>query len=169
VFLLICLLSATAVAVAGQEAPAEPYVVRGDANACELNGLHYHQLMADIASGVETLTITARPGRGDTSRNILRRRLHNVRTYLGKSIPSYQMVITEGERTEGDGRIEFYVGEQLRLVSLSKANKDLCVGCCDFDDPNYYGFGKTDSPKPVRKKKRKRQPPRRPVTRPARR
>jgi hypothetical protein len=78
---------------------------------------------------------------------MLRRRLHNVRTYMLGRIRADRVVFAEGERADGDGRVEFYLGSTLRLVSLSKAGRDLCVTCCDFDDPRYYGFGKKDNQK----------------------
>jgi hypothetical protein len=128
-------------------------------SSCELNSAHFDSLANLMKGNDERLFVVARLGKGEISRNFNRRRLHNVRTYFKdwKSVPNWNIsakrfVFAEGEslKTE-EGRIEFYLGSKLLLVSLVKRYRDICVSCCELD-ARYYGVGKFDKPK--RKKNR---------------
>jgi len=56
---------------------------------------------------------------------------YSVFTQL-KEIKSEQVVTAIGERTsERDGRIEFYLGSQLFLVSMIENGKQVCLLCCE--------------------------------------
>jgi len=130
----------------------KPYIAPNDANACEVNSAYYDLLIQTILSGNERLFVIARLGRGE-SPDILRRRLHNVKSYFEGRLKPERITFTQGEKFEGEGRVEFYVGSELTVVSPSKRNADLCVSCCgEYDDAKYYGFGKIDKPKRKRRK-----------------
>lgn len=75
-------------------------------------------------------------GDGESQRSVNLRRLHNVRVYLtewnGRRNPK-TVVIAEGERVSGYGRIELYVGGELLQVLLVRPNGDLIVGSCTYE------------------------------------
>src|SRR5207247_3130982 len=77
----------------------------------------------------------ARLGDGEQKPDLNRRRLHNVRTYLaefdGRS--SERVVMAEGERVNGYGRIELYVDGKLFYVLMISPNADLAVGSCSYE------------------------------------
>jgi hypothetical protein len=138
----------------GQDKALEPYVVPGNHSACEVNAAAFDNLANMLRSSEERLFILARLGTGETSAELNRRRLHNVRTYFKEGWPnvaSKRFVFAHGDRVEGEGRIEFYIGSRLVQISLVRRGGDICVDCCDYPDPRYYGAGKKD--KPTRKRK----------------
>jgi hypothetical protein len=77
------------------------------------------------------LFVIIRLGNGETSRRIARNRLIETRQYLSQkdSAPT-RTVYAEGERTSGEGRIEFYLAGALRLVVLCPRNKMPNLTCC---------------------------------------
>jgi hypothetical protein len=106
-----------------------------------------------LRSGEQRLFIVARLGTGEVLRDLNRRRLYNVRTYFKEGWPNVdpkRFVFAEGDRVEGEGRIEFYVGSHLMQISLVKRGKDICVDCCDYPDFRYYGVGKKNKSKAKR-------------------
>lgn len=57
-------------------------------------------------------------------------------------IPAEKIVVAEGERVDGYGRVEFYWnGEMTGALPVFK-NKDIRVDCCDIDD-RYYPWKDT--------------------------
>ena len=84
----------------------------------------------------ELIIVIARLGDGETSPNLSRRRLYNVRAYWteflypeGRRKPE-TIILAEGDRVKGYGQLEFYVGGKLvNLIKVSR-NADLFVGMC---------------------------------------
>lgn len=133
----------------------EAQVVQGDANACELNAASFDYLANILRDAPEErLFVVARLGKGEVSHDFSRRRLSNVRTYFrhGWKIDEKRIVFAEGDKVEEEGRVEFYIGSKLMLVSLVKRGRDICVDCCDYPDLRYYGMGKEDKPKRRRRR-----------------
>jgi hypothetical protein len=132
--------------VAAAQNTQEPVIVPGDANACETNAVYLDVLINMARESKERVFVIARLGRAETSRYLIHRRLHNARTYLRRLNPE-QIVVAEGERAEGQGRVEFYLGSKLILVGLVARGGDLCVNCCEAEVLGrlYYGWGKKDS------------------------
>ena len=95
-----------------------------------------------VAGDAGLVIMIARLGNGERRRELNHRRLHNARTFLiefGQRVP--QTIITaEGERVDGYGRVELYVGGKLFHVLMTNPNDDLAVGACSFDgdDPCKY-------------------------------
>lgn len=148
--LLTLVVSSIAVSVSAQSKIIEPYVVKGDPNACEVNAATFDNLANMLRSTEERLFVVARLGRGESSREFNRRRLYNVRTYFKENWPGVEaqrFVFAEGDGVEGEGRVEFYLGSHLMQISLAKRGRDICVDCCDYPDPRYYGIGKKDKPR----------------------
>ncbi len=148
--LLIFLLLSFCVSVNAQSEALEPFVVKSDAGACESNAASLDNLVSGLRSSDERLFVVARLGAGERSRDLIRRRLYNVRAYFEWSWPELdakRFVFSEGDRVAGEGRVEFYVGSRLLLISLVERGRDICVACCDSPDLRYYGSGKRDKPK----------------------
>lgn len=82
------------------------------------------------------MIVIARLGDGERNREVNRRRLYNVRTYLtewdGRRNPK-NIITAEGERSNGYGRIELYVGGKLFYVLFVNRNADLIVGSCTYE------------------------------------
>ena len=90
----------------------------------------------------ELITVVARLGVGETRPNLNRRRLHNVRVYWTEYLTAFKrkpetIILAEGEKVEGDGRLEFYVGGKLTGILKVRSNGDLYVGTCYPPDDSY--------------------------------
>jgi hypothetical protein len=84
----------------------------------------------------------ARLGTGEVSKGLSRRRLENVRVYLrDQGLSEERLIVAEGEKLKGYGRVEMYVAGKLIKSLLANRNKDLCVDCCDIDE-RYYPYRK---------------------------
>jgi hypothetical protein len=147
--LLILIMLIPSISVSAQNADIEPIIVRGNIySGCEENAATFDNLANILRSSDERLFIVVRLGRGEVSRELNRRRLHNVRTYFKDGWPNIdagRFVFAEGDRIDDVGRVEFYVGSRLLLISLVRRRGDICVDCCDFPDPRYYGYGRRES------------------------
>jgi hypothetical protein len=80
------------------------------------------------------IILIGRLGSGDNKPDLNRHRLHTARAYLSDYLnvrsPS-TIIIAEGERVQGYGRIDIYVGGKLYYVFAIKPNADLAVGSCE--------------------------------------
>jgi hypothetical protein len=91
---------------------------------------------AHVQAGKDGLVIAiARLGDSEQRQDLSRRRLHNVRTYLvefGHRSPE-TIITAEGERVNGYGRVELYVGGKLFYVLMVRPNADFSVGSCSYE------------------------------------
>jgi hypothetical protein len=91
--------------------------------------------IADQDAGRDGLIIIiGRLGDGERSRELNQHRLHSARAYLTeyRAVRSpATIVIAEGERVTGYGRIELYIGGKLHTVFAIRRNADLSVGSCE--------------------------------------
>jgi hypothetical protein len=100
-----------------------------ESNIQMLNTLH------QMAGEKGFVIVIARLGDGERSREFNRRRLHNVRAYLElewKRDPK-TIVLGEGERVRGYGRVEIYVLGGFSQALTVRTNRDLAVGSCEPD------------------------------------
>ena len=67
---------------AAQESQRGPMVVEGSA-ACEENIVNLESIVAEAQGANERIFVIARLGRGESSRRLTHRRLHNARSYSG--------------------------------------------------------------------------------------
>jgi hypothetical protein len=104
------------------------------------------------------LIVIVRFGDGETSRRLMRWRLYNLRQYFltrGSSLASEKLVIAEGERVKGLGRVEYYLGGKLYERLLYPKNSYICHSCCGPDEnfyPEKYDYERKQ--KRVKKKKK---------------
>ncbi|MFN2456516.1 MAG: hypothetical protein ABR577_20180, partial [Pyrinomonadaceae bacterium] len=84
-----------------------------------MNAASFDNLANILRSSNERLFIVARLGKGESSRDLNRRRLYNVRTYFKENWPNVEakrFVFAEGDRIEGEGHVEFYIGSHLLQI-----------------------------------------------------
>jgi hypothetical protein len=102
-------------------------------NGCELNN-NYLNNAHHLAGEDSTIIAIARLGTNERSRELNRRRLHNVRVYLTEfgwhRLPK-TVVTAEGDRVKGYGRIDLYVRGSLWASLAVRRNQDLIVGSCE--------------------------------------
>lgn len=83
------------------------------------------------------IIMIGRLGTGEQSRELSQHRLHSARAYLteyhGVRSPD-TIVVAEGERVNGYGRIELYVGGKLHTAFALRRNAELSVGSCEPEE-----------------------------------
>jgi hypothetical protein len=95
----------------------------------------------------QMIVVIARPGSGDVRPDLSRRRLRNVHAYLtqylypeGRRDPM-TIGMVEGDRVEGLGRLEFYVGGRLVGVIKARPDSDVDFGDCYPPHDNFIRHG----------------------------
>lgn len=119
---------------AAQENSGPNIIVKVTAGACELNSLHF-DIISNIANyEKERVFAIFRAGKGETE-SVNAKRLAHVKMFLenqkGWKWKSFNVIYARGEKSDGEGKIEFYIGGKLFLVVMSPKNKTLCLDCCD--------------------------------------
>lgn len=77
------------------------------------------------------LIAIARLGEGETTRELNKRRLYTVESYLKvRGLRSQMLITAQGAQSRGNGRIEFYIAGKLFDTLIAEPCKDLPVGNC---------------------------------------
>lgn len=142
-FAFACLLIASSTNFAqekGQEKLSQSSNMETKPTNCEYNGATLNFVHREAAEDGLIIAI-ARLGKGEQKRAISRQRLRKVRRYLVENWQrvSDTIVTAEGERVEGYGRIELYVGGKLRSTILVERNRDLAADSCQGGELKYTG------------------------------
>ena len=97
------------------------------------------RIATDEAAEARETIIIWRLGNGERSRELNRRRLYNVQTFLSryKTIGAENIVVAEAEKVRGFGRVEIYVGGKLVTTLTVPKNEDLIIDCCEGDTDFY--------------------------------
>ena len=123
--------ASTCESVSAQSVSDEPHIVPSDSSG-EINSREIDGMSGDARQSGERLFVIARLGTGERARRLNLARLANTREYLSvKSFNPRTTIFAEGERVQGEGRIEFYLGSRLRLITLAKRNKMPNLTCCE--------------------------------------
>jgi hypothetical protein len=132
--LALCVASATGT-VAQNQSTSDPLTGQPPDN-CEGNSARLDVVLNKSRGAGENKVaiVIARLGTREQSRELNRRRLYTVRSYLtAMGLSSQKLITAEGERVQGYGRIEVYIdGELVEVLSVERC-KDLPVGICDND------------------------------------
>lgn len=134
-FLWILLISFQALAQIKNE---QKLVVEDNANACEINSLYADQIAIEANNMDEKVFIIFRAGDGESSAANLRR-YKIIRSFLKKNKgwqDTNTFIFSRGEKVDGKGRVEFYIGSKLFWTALAKKGKIPCMDCCGFDFEN---------------------------------
>ncbi len=106
------------------------------------------------------IIMIGRLGTGEQSRELSQRRLYSARAYLTdyRAVRSPDtIVVAEGERVNGYGQIELYIGGKLHTVFAIRRNAELSVGSCEpqeLDSPRQRELRKKLYPWRYRKLRR---------------
>lgn len=142
---LVVVLTAAGCLTAAMPPEVQSDLAQGPRTEASPTNCETHIAILDIAdqdAGRGGLIIMiARLGDGERSRELNQHRLHSARAYLTeyRAVRSPDtIVIAEGERVTGYGRIELYIGGKLHTLFAIRRNADLSVGSCEpqeLDDP----------------------------------
>jgi hypothetical protein len=107
------------------------------------------------------LIIIIKPGDGETSPELTRRRLYNLREYFlrgrGSHLKLEKVIFAKGDQVKGYGRIEYYLGGKLFERLLFRKNGYICHECCGLDDRYYPEKAAEYERQKKQKQKRKRR------------
>ena len=109
------------------------YSVEGLSGSCEVNNRYIDELVGEAKKTKERIFVIAIPSQKEKYK-INGERLGYALTVLTqiKRVDFKQVTAATGiETTEKNGRVEFYLGSQLFLVSFAEKNKQICLLCCD--------------------------------------
>jgi hypothetical protein len=127
-FFIIVIFSAICFAQAEKD---ETVTIAADADACEQNSAYFDRIANKAYTNKERIFVIFRAGKGETE-DVNAKRLIFVKTYL-EQIGNWkilEVVYARGEKTDAQGRVEFYIGGRLFLEMLAQKNKTPCLTCC---------------------------------------
>lgn len=136
--------------VSAQEASQEPDIIKANAARCQQNTIYIANTGAIAQTTKDRMFVIARLGTGETSRRLNQRRLADIKTEYGDNFRGGKIILTEGPRVTGLGRVEFYLGSELNWITLLPRNGDFCSLCCDRKQVFYKSF----PPRSHRKRRR---------------
>jgi hypothetical protein len=111
---------------AQNKASLDPVIATADGGYCEGTKAILDRFVIEAGSdGI--IILVARFGNGEVSPKINRDRLQHINYYLNitRGIPKNKLVLAEGERARGLGRVEIYAQGKLMLVLTVKRNGDI--------------------------------------------
>jgi len=119
---------------------------------CEIDEANFNVVRVDALERLGEngfLIAVARLGIGDRRRNLNRSRLSATKEWLrNAAFPVDRLVLAEGERVSGNGRVEFYISGKLTHVILPTPDFGLCIECCNPRPEDFTSYRR-------RKKKRR--------------
>src|SRR6266566_3389331 len=107
----------------------KPIVIGGnqgiDGSNCDTTKANF-DLIAHTVGDEETIIVIGRLGRGESSREVVRRRLRNLQEfiYFTRGIAKERVIRAEGNRVDGLGQVEVYLKGKLFIVFRLKRNRD---------------------------------------------
>src|SRR5882724_11434814 len=113
---------------------AKPIIIGGnegvDGRNCDTTKANF-DLIAHTAGDEETIIVIGRLGRGESSRELVRRRLRNLQEfiYFTRGISKERVVTAEGNRVNGLGQVDVYLNGKLFIVFRMKRGKDFLTNC----------------------------------------
>ena len=108
----------------------EAIIIKADTSSCELNSLYFDTISSIVSKNGERIFAIFRAGKDETE-NANESRLIYVKTFLEQvKWKGLDVIYARGEKIDGEGRVEFYVGGKLFLVILAQKNKTPCLTCC---------------------------------------
>jgi len=160
-FLLTLLLTTIFVVAQEQSNQTERRELNNCLLNCEMSPVYQEDVIRAALEQTKrggVLIVLARLGDGENSRELNRRRLYNVREYLKErgGLAADKIVVAEGERVKGNGRLEYYLGGNLFEQILFGKNGYTCHSCCGPDE-RYYPEKAIYELQQKQKQKRKRR------------
>jgi hypothetical protein len=127
IILVITIASFSLLSVAQQPQPnAEVEIAQPNEEGYRRDGIAIANLEALLNTTKEKAFVIAHLGRGETVRQLNRRRLECISNQFGPNVKADKVILAEGDRVKGLGRIDFYVGSELMHVALIARNGNLC-------------------------------------------
>lgn len=147
IFTFVFYLLATSSSAFGQICLEFPCVV-DSSDSGEVASAALDNFSVEVARSNERLFVIAHLGTSETDAGLNLDRLCEARNYILSRFPttrelvssaenreSLPTVFAEGERVEGEGRLEFYLGSKLHLTRFIRRNRSANLNCCEDITP----------------------------------
>jgi hypothetical protein len=141
---IICLMAGYALVVEAQQksgSTTQIVPVEDLPGGCEFNN-NILTVLAQSTDDDELVIVIARLGDSESRKNLNYRRLHNVKTFLTEFLADASVrrrqetiILAEGQRVKGYGRVELYIKGKLYEILKARHNADLIVGYCSREPP----------------------------------
>lgn len=117
--------------VAAQAIEESVYRVKADSTACEINSSLFDMVRNGAAPNKSKVFVIFRAGSRE-SETVNANRLAYVRKFLAeaKGWSNLDAIYARGDRTRGQGTIEFYIDGKLWLIVQNELNMSPCMDCC---------------------------------------
>ena len=102
------------------------------AMVCESNSRALDKVLTEFESPDEEITLVAKLGAGERSRDLNRLRLATIRDYFINcaGVPAVKIILREGARTDLEGRVNVYRAGKLSKTLLAGTGINLCLKPC---------------------------------------
>lgn len=146
-FCLFALIAVSALSAPSQDSQISTDLIKSS-DSGEVAASLLDQLAVETFKSRERVFVISRKGTLDTNKKIALGRLMSARHNRSvKSFDPITTVLAEGTQIAGEGRLEFYVGSDLRLVIFAPRNEVPNLTCC----PDYFPPPKRKRKKAIRK------------------
>ncbi len=100
--------------------------------ACETNSALFDAISNEANQNKERVFVIFRAGNDETE-IVNSNRLIYVKWFLKnyKGWDVINKVFARGEKADGNGKIEFYIGGKISFIVISPKNKTPCLDCCE--------------------------------------
>ena len=115
--------------VFSQKTSENPFTAPSD-DSGENASLLIDLILGDSKQHSERIFIIFRAGINERQTINNRRLISTKQHFVNKEIDLKNFVFAQGETVKGEGRIEFYLGSELRLILLAKRNRMPNLTCC---------------------------------------
>ena len=131
ILILIVILSVSFCLAQEKESPS---IVDINPGACENNSAYFDMLAGLARRENERIIMIFRAGKSETE-VVNAKRLNYVKNFFlkGKGWGNLNVIYARGEKTNDVGKIEFYIGGKLFLITIAPKNKTPCLDCCEAD------------------------------------
>ncbi|MDQ6786351.1 MAG: hypothetical protein M3033_05975 [Acidobacteriota bacterium] len=145
VFLILAIIVLTSSSYS-QKPNDKPIIIEKGGGSCEENSALVDGISNDVKENKERIFVIFRAGKGETE-TVNAKRLTHVKWFLEnrKGWKVFDVIYARGEKSDGEGKIEFYIGGKLFLIMMSAKNYTPCLDCCE---------GGLENPQNLVKKKR---------------
>jgi len=130
ILIIFCAILAQGNATLGQELLDEPIPSNSSG---EIHSSLSDMMRTIVRQSGERLFVIVRLGDSETSRRVVTARIKAAKNYFLRddNFKAQTAVFAEGERVEGEGRFEYYLGSKLQFVALAPKNKIINFTCCE--------------------------------------